>query len=230
MAKAPGPGKCVHCLNHSAERNWDHVFPKSWYPDSTPKELAKWQVPSCLPCNSEYGRIERDFLIHILGLDPYHPASRSVVETAMRSMKPTAGHDERDRKSRHALAEMILAERLQGAAIPQGATIPGMGERWGRPLEQQVALLSEQNLRRMVEKIVRGFFYLQDEVFIEPPYEIDYYLEDDAGFCATLDVCGIVYSRPPGLVVRRALCEDKRSSLFEITFWQQFKTYATVTK
>jgi hypothetical protein len=61
MAKGPGPGKCVHCLSDTVERNWDHVFPKSWYPEVTAKDLAKWQVPSCIPCNTKYGKIESDF-------------------------------------------------------------------------------------------------------------------------------------------------------------------------
>jgi hypothetical protein len=160
MTKGPRLGKCVHCLSDPVERNWDHVFPKSWYPDVTPKDLAKWQVPSCIPCNSKYGRIESDFLSRVgLALELDHPASRSVVETAMRSMKPTAGRDERDRELRHARGKRILAETLQGAAIPQGATVPGMGERWGRPVEQQVAvLIPAQSLRLMTEKIVRGIF------------------------------------------------------------------------
>src|SRR5947208_16017660 len=37
-----GLGKCVHCLKDVAERNSDHVFPASWYPDSTPPNLEKW--------------------------------------------------------------------------------------------------------------------------------------------------------------------------------------------
>jgi hypothetical protein len=32
-----------------AERDWDHVFPISWYPDTTPPDLEKWKIPSCLP-------------------------------------------------------------------------------------------------------------------------------------------------------------------------------------
>jgi hypothetical protein len=36
-----GPGKCVHCLKDVEERNSDHVFPASWYPDSTPPNLEE---------------------------------------------------------------------------------------------------------------------------------------------------------------------------------------------
>ena len=97
MAKRPKPGKCVHCLNDPGERNWDHVFPRSWYPNDTPKGLAKWQIPSCIPCNARYGKIESDFLSRVaLALEPQHSGSLGVIETGLRSMKPAAGRNERD--------------------------------------------------------------------------------------------------------------------------------------
>jgi hypothetical protein len=46
-----------------------------------------------------------------------------------------------------------------------------------------------------------------------------------------LDKAGTVFRREPGLEIRRALVDgDERAGLYEITFWQQFKTYATVLK
>jgi hypothetical protein len=45
-----------------------------------------------------------------------------------------------------------------------------------------------------------------------------------------LDRWATVYAREPRIVVRRAVAhEDRISSLFEITFWKQFKTYASVS-
>ena len=235
MVKGPGPGKCVHCLSDPVERNWDHVFPKAWYPDVTAKDLAKWQVPSCIPCNTKYGKIESDLLSRFgMALEPQHPASRSVVQTALRSMKGSEGHDDRDKMLRHARGKKIFAETLQGAQIPRGATIPGMGERWGRPVEEQIAILvPAESLQLMTEKIVRGIFYVVDRVFIEPSFKVDFLLLPDdeaAQWRAVLNKFGKVYDRPPGLVVRRALVpDDERSSMFEILFWQQLKTYAMVT-
>jgi hypothetical protein len=127
-----------------------------------------------------------------------------------------------------------MAETLRGAQIPHEATIPGMGERWGRPIEEQiVVLLPADSLELMTKKVVRGIFYVEDGLFIEPPFTIDFFvLPDDAAseWSVVLNKFGTVYAREPGLVVRRAVVpEDKRSSLFEILFWQQFKTYASVT-
>ena len=41
MAKNPGKDRCVHCLKEGVERNWDHVFPNSWYPDTTAADMEK---------------------------------------------------------------------------------------------------------------------------------------------------------------------------------------------
>ena len=160
MAKRPTAGKCVHCLKDPVERNWDHVFPKSWYPDSSPENQYKWQIPSCIPCNSALGRIEEDFLRRVaLCLDPNAPASRSIVQTALRALRPSAGKSERDRNARAALRKRILNGTLEGAAIPQIGTYPGLGEKWGRRREDQLAVLvPEDSFRRLTEKIVRGIF------------------------------------------------------------------------
>ena len=59
MAKRrPPPGKCVHCLSDPVPRTWDHVFPESWYPDTTLRNIEKWEIPACQLCNREYGKSE----------------------------------------------------------------------------------------------------------------------------------------------------------------------------
>jgi hypothetical protein len=236
MAKRPPPGKCVHCLADPVARNWDHVFPKSWYPDTSATNLYKWQIPSCVPCNSALGAIEEDFLRRVgLCLDPHDPASRSIVQKALRSMKPAEAKNERDGAVRGALRQRVLSEALEGAAIPQSGTFPGMGEKWGRSREDQVAILiPAASFRRITEKIVRGIFYVEDQKYIEPPYAIDFFaLDPQTGnsFREVIDRFGAAYAREPGIAVRRAdTPEDGLSSVFEIEFWRQFKTYATVTQ
>jgi hypothetical protein len=104
MAKRPPPGKCVHCLKDPVERDWDHVFPEAFYPNSSPKDQYKWQVPSCVPCNNALSKIEDDFLRRVgLCLDPFSPASRDIAFKAYRAHTPAAGKNERDRNARAAL-------------------------------------------------------------------------------------------------------------------------------
>jgi hypothetical protein len=234
LAKRPKPGPCVHCLRHGDELTWDHVFPLSWYPDTTPANEEKWKVPSCLSCNAEYGRIEQDFLFRVaLCLDPDDPASQGIIEKTLRSARPSAASSDKDRTARAAKRQAILAEIMQGAEIPREATYPGMGERWNRPLEEQVAVrIPVDSVQRMAEKIARGLFYIKDGKLIAPPFQIEHFAVHSEAAQPILDAInrfGETYARPPGLVVRRAVAfEDGVSSLFEITFWAQFVTYAAV--
>jgi hypothetical protein len=157
------------------------------------------------------------------------------VQTAQRSMNPEAGHNARDAHHRLKRRQRMLAHTLRGADIPVTAVIPGMGNRLNLPIDEQVALLvPADSLRRVTEKIARGIFYIADGKFIEPPYEIDFFVLDEEGaqdWKEALDKFGSVYAREPGIVVRRAVApDDNTSSLIEIEFWKQFKTYASITK
>ena len=62
MSKNPNVGKCVHCLKDPVVLTSDHMFPRAWYPDATPENLEKWQIPSCVECNHRYSKIEGDLL------------------------------------------------------------------------------------------------------------------------------------------------------------------------
>jgi hypothetical protein len=183
MAKKPEKGKCVHCLKDSVDRNWDHVFPKSWYPDTTPENLEKWQIPSCIPCNSRYGKIEEDLIGRFaLALDSKNPSSAGLVETAIRAINPSAGRDERDVTARLAKQRKVLAEVFNLEEVADAQVLPGLGERWGRPPTEQKAIrIPGEKLMDMTRKIVRGHTYLDDSTFIEPPYEIECYLTEEEG-------------------------------------------------
>jgi hypothetical protein len=235
MAKNPGKGRCVHCLKDVPERNWDHVFPKSWYPDTTPQNLEKWQIPSCIRCNRKYGKIEEDLIGRFaVALDSKNPASAGLVETAIRAIDPAAGRDDRDAVARLAKQRKFLAAMYKGEEIADAQVMPGLGERWGRPLAQQLAIkIPGEKLMAMTRKIVRGHVYLDNKTFIVPPYKIECYLAEDEKVKVVkelLDKHGKEYKREPGLVIRRAPVEgDPLTALYEITFWDQFRTYAIVS-
>lgn len=236
MAKSPGAGKCVHCLKDVAERDWDHVFPVSWYPDSTPPNTEKWKIPSCIPCNSSYGKIENDFRDRVgLCLNPENPASRSIVLAAMRSVNWKEGRDQADAQKRLARAQRLWSQLLHGGQIPQESLYPGMPRYEDIPAEDRVGVpIAADYFPRMTEKIVRGIFYIEEKKFIGPPYVIDHYLPTEVitdHFQKLLDEFGTIYAREPGLVVQRAVTVDEElSSLFKITFWEQLSMYATVTR
>jgi hypothetical protein len=234
LAKRPKPGVCVHCLQEG-ERNWDHVFPSSWYPDPSRANEARWKIPSCIRCNSAYGRLEEDFLRRVaLCLDPNNPASQGVIARAMRGMEPLSAKSPNDANARATVRQRILADIMKDEEIPREATYPGMGERWGRPIDEQVAIaIPTEYVQRMVEKIVRGLFYIEDKRLIEPEFEIEHlpvHEEPARALRDALDRYGKTHARPPGLIVRRAVAEDDVSSIFEILLWGQFRAFATVTR
>jgi hypothetical protein len=83
----------------------------------------------------------------------------------------------------------------------------------------------------MTEKIVRGITFREDGALIEPDQKIESYLVNDddvKDVKEMLDRAGKEFKREPGLVVRRA--RSAGGDLYEITFWDQFKTYAMVSK
>jgi hypothetical protein len=212
------------------------VFPKSWYPDTTPQNLEKWQIPSCIRCNSKYGKIEDDLIGRFaVALDSKNPASAGLVETAIRALDPAAGRDERDAAARLARQRKLLADMYKGEQIAGAQVMPGLGERWGRPLAQQQAIkIPGEKLMAMTRKVVLGHAYLDNKTFIEPPYKIHCYLADDEKVKVVkelLDKHGKEYKREPGLVIRRVHVDgDPLTALYEITFWNQFKTYAIISK
>jgi hypothetical protein len=71
--------RCVHCGQVLAEETRDHVFPKSWYPETATGEIQRWTVPSCDACNNKLGGIEKVVFNRLaLCVDPRKAASDSA--------------------------------------------------------------------------------------------------------------------------------------------------------
>lgn len=233
MAKNPGKGRCVHCLKEGVERNWDHMFPQSWYPDTTAADMEKWQIPSCIDCNDRYGKLERDLIGRLgLALDAGNAASAGLAEKALRAINPDAAKSEGDAAARDARAKKILREMYKGEELKGKDVVPGLGERWDRPIEEQLGIrIPEESLPAMAEKIIRGIAFREDGAFIEPDRKIEFFLvkdEDEKDVKKILDRASKEFKREPGLVVRRA--RSATGDLYEITFWNQLKMYTTVSK
>ena len=232
LAKRPKSDRCVHCLAHTKALTWDHVFPEAWYPDATPRHLEKWKVPSCEQCNQEYGELENSFLSLVgLCLDPEIDASRGVVEKALRAANPSMAKSERDFEARRRKHRSIMSAVKVGRDIPDHATYPGMGEKWGRSIDEQVAIpVPVDYVTRLAEKFVRGFYYRIGGVLIEPPKQIEPQVLSEnatAPFRSILDRFGKEYTRPPAFRIRHAE-DEAHDAIVEISLWGQFLMYATV--
>lgn len=126
----------------------------------------------------------------------------------------------------------MLRETYKGEELKGKNVVPGLGERWDRPVEEQLGIsIPAESLPAMTEKIVRGITFREDNALIGPEQKIKSFLvkdEDVKEVAAMLDRAGKGFKREPGLVVRRA--RSVAGDLYEMTFWGQFKTYATVSK
>lgn len=234
MAKNPGPGQCVHCMIYSAERTWDHVFPLSWYPDTTPPNTEKWKIPSCAACNASYGALEETLLTRLaLCLDPADARSAGIVWKALRALNPTQARDAKDRAMRHAKLEKIRRDLISGADIPMEGIYPGLDRTWDQPRHELTGItFPHDDIKRLTEKIVRGIYFIEDRKFIDMSYVIEFFALTDEGAKPVIDIldrAGTLYAREPGIVVRRAVAQDdKMASLFCIEIWGRIKMYATV--
>jgi hypothetical protein len=210
------------------------VFPLAWYPESTPQNLEKWKIPSCKPCNDEYGRLEEDFgQILSLCVDPDRLESQGIYKRMRRAFDARYAKNPKDRRIRMARRDKLLKSLIQGDDIPEEGIYPGLGERWNRNREDQVALtIPKRYFDRLGAKVVRGVTYIEDGIFIEDDYEIEPYalpMEGARMFEEAVGRYGQSLSRGPGIVVRRAVTdEDGVSSIYKITIWGEVIIYVSV--
>lgn len=237
QAKKPKEArKCIHCLVITSDWNWDHVFPREWYPESTPQNLEKWQVPSCVSCNSDYGRLENDLMIRVgLCLDPKDPKSFGIPQKAIRAISPRYGRDPKDRAARLAKRKEVLGDSVPGKDIPDNAIYPGFENRWGQPKSQAMPVnIPAKSIRKLSEKIIKGIFLLEDKKYVEPPFKISFFAVHEAAAGPVKELLakfGRVYAREPGIVVHRAVApEDGLSSVYFIEIWGQFRMYGAVER
>lgn len=140
----------------------DHVFPASWYPDSTPTTVQHLTVPSCHACNKRLEVVERivghDLLIVV---DPHIPGCEGVAARINRSWQPMTGKSDREWRVRAGNALKILRTMAWAPPVP------------GRPqVEVRTAAgvvfhasparrLERAPIRVLAEKFLRGLHYAE---------------------------------------------------------------------
>jgi len=198
MAKKFPPGRCIHCTRHFEELTSDHVFPRSWYPDSTPEKMEKWQVPACRKCNNEYGRLEEELLL-LLGVCLSNSAFASLGMGArvVKAVDPSRGRNDRDENAR--LNKGI--KLVQSFHPPvKGRPVMTLG---GDPSGLAVSIPTK-SLKRICEKIIRGTIYLHAERILSDEHEVLCSAvpeAEDALFDLATKKFGATFDRGPGIEV-----------------------------
>lgn len=234
MAKRPPPGKCVHCLEFHQILTWDHVFPQAWYPTSTPKNLYKWQIPSCHECNNEYSIIERDLMIRIgLCLDPYDEASKGIHQKALRAIDPAQGKSEQDKRAREAKWLQLKSQTVVVGTVSSDTIYPNFGPEHSQSSNPAIPLLvSQKSIFKLSEKIARGLIFIENKTLIDERFDITSMPIDDETAIPIIETA-IRYGKSlfngPGItVVMATVPDDGVSSLFVIEIWGRFRIYTFV--
>lgn len=223
---------CVHCRSElpAKSKTKDHVFPRSWFPDSTPNNVNRWTVPSCRECNKSLGTKEKELFIRMaLCADPRKAAAAGLSIKALRALGiGVSALDAEEERHRKKLKDRLLRDIRPHQA--GDATLPGFGLHEGFPgVEQQLVFMPANLLNDVARKIVRGCEYVMGEKrIVEPPYEISLFAieaanrpEEFAGFKTN--------QIGPGFrVARVAAREDPKSTIYEIVVWETWTFYASV--
>lgn len=235
MAKKFSNTRCVYCLENFEELTSDHVLPESWYPDNTPDNLEKWQVPSCYECNQEHGRNEEELLLKLgLHFDPQEGGLKKVAGKVSRSMNPVHGKSKRDRQKRLKQRNRVKKELRRAFKLNFSKLniLPGFGFNPDFPLsEQPPILVPAKKLKKFGEKVTRGVFYLFKGTYIEKDYDIEtFVLQGNLQQARELlGPHGKEYNCGQGIQVVVADCiEDKNSAVLEIIIWGRLRVHGAV--
>ena len=235
MKRPPSDGRCIHCRVSLCEQTEDHVFPKAWYPDSTPQTVNRWTAPSCRRCNKESGEREQELLLYMgLCVDPRKLEAAGIAERVKRSFGiGVKGLSPKETRIREARKNRVLASLKPFSENQQEHIIPGLGPHHGFPLKQQIALeIPSEAVYEVSKKIVRGCeFWLANGRIIDEPYDLSVYLapqEEIADVLRMFQPFGPIH-RGPGFRIRRAATrEDPLSALYEIWIWDTWTIYCSI--
>jgi hypothetical protein len=226
MPQKSSNGRCVHCLKFTDDMTEDHVFPCSWYPESTPATVQRWTVPSCQPCNKNLGVMEADLLVRLaLCLDPNSEGAKGLSQKALRSLGIGAGglapeeREHRENLRRKLKAELIpvtAGEQLPGA-------IPGVDR---KPTGYRVPI-PWAGLSIIAEKIARGCEYkLKGKKFVEPPYAVRTLVSEPDLVAPEFQSHGKFIDFGPGCqVIRIFAAEDQNVVKYRILIWEALCMY-----
>ena len=234
MAKKRKSGRCIHCLKECRELTSDHVFPESWYPDSTPENIEKWKIPSCNLCNKKYGKVEEDLLLRFgIAMNPTDFSNLGISEKAFKAINPKYGKSIKDVYIRHKKREKFIRELSPAFSFPIESYLPHLEPTNTFQYYNGVAIpLPHDNLVAFAKKLVRGITYITTNRFIEDDYEIYTFFVDDKNAKPIKEIIsrsGVTHHRGPGIKITVAYAsDDPNSGTYHIEIWGRINIYCLV--
>lgn len=224
----PKTGKCVHCLIEFNELTWDHVFPKAWYPDDVTIE-GKWKVPACKECNNKLSRIEKELWL-AFGIS--HGDMKNIYQKIRRSIDCTYAKNEKDKIARKQAKEALMRKIKLFDRNTEGC-FPNIDNRDLYPENVNKILgieISDVDIKKFTEKIIRGITYIVDNKYITTEYDIDTYIVKEDNIDSSLDDLWMqadIYKKP-GIEIKRVTDVSEKAALYRIVIWDKIIIYGSV--
>jgi len=226
-------GRCVHCRGVASTK--DHVFPDSWYPESTPGNVQRWTVPCCTNCNCDLGLIEKEVFVRLgLCVNPEKVAATGISKRVVRSFGIGAeGLDEDEARIRAALKNEVLKSAKPYSDEAKPHLLPGIGPHPEAPAEQQLQIdIPADKLYEVARKIIRGCeFWFSNGRIVESPYQIEIFFAHQAHVPDVVRMFSHFdsFHLGPGFRVRRGAAHDEPlSAIYEVVIWDSLIFYATI--
>lgn len=234
MAEKSFKGQCIYCLKSFDDLTSDHVFPRSWYPKTTPPEMEKWRAPACKRCNAEMGRIENRLLIQIgLCVPPFERESLGIAHKALRALKPEYARNGHDAEVREKLGRMVIEKTVDPSKMRLSSIFPQFGFHPGvDPRQELGVLVLVSDLEAIGKKIIRGTTWVINETCIDANHSIHVtfpLIPTSGAFFEDLMRFGTLFSLGPGLsIVRAPAGDDRQSGIYLIEIWGRLYMHGCV--
>jgi hypothetical protein len=226
-------GRRIHCGAVLATATRDHVFPHSWYPDSTPPNIQRWTAPSCAKCNHKFGAMEEMLFVRFaMCVDPRKQAASGVWNKARRALGIGVNDlSESEKRIRKALRDEILGKVKAYDRDAEPHVIPGFGPHAGFPMAPQIQVeIPGAAVHEVAKKILRGCeSWLGKGRIIDPPYELEVYMVTEAPVAILRHLRSGPDYLGPGCRIRRAVpVDDPMSAVYEILIWDSWKLFFSI--
>jgi len=224
---------CTYCLKTFEKLTWDHIPPKSWYPQSTPSTVEKWKVPCCNVCNNEYSKLD-DKLLRLLAicLNPNDLSSSGIPEKVIASIDPNKSKNERDRRIREKNRNKLIESLIISENIPEEGLLPNFGSQIMHNGKYKLVKIPDDHLFTFSKRLVRGVTFTINNNLIYDNYliEISYKeLLNAIDFIYLVTKHGKQYSLGTGINITYAnFSDDPLSSLIRIRIWNKWDIYSMV--
>jgi len=218
--------RCVFCQSRAATED-EHVFPKSWYPTTTPLTVQRLTVPVCGICADDFEKAERAFALPIImGLDSDHPDMAGVAHGFGRSWQFESAANAKDAKHRADRLRRMWRE-VQFVVPPGDDPEPNRPKVCARTLAglhvtaSPAFPLERKAEMRIAEKFVRGFYYRDFGTPLPATTEVRFFWGNvlDPASRAELYKLRLNESLAPGL--RYRVATDRGRSLWLFLLWGQ---------